>query len=205
MLASDTQLQRLIDKTLDGDDAARNDLLDHACARLLRLTRKMFHARPGLRRWEMTDDVNQNAMLRLHRALADVRPTSVRHFFNLAAVMVRRTLLDLAKHHLGPHGPGTNHHTDRQPADQAGGALHAQPDAADEPHDLERWAAFHTAVDGLAAADQEIVDLLFYEGLSQDEAAVLLGISLRTVKRRWQSARCALCRLLNDPATDEGL
>src|ERR1035438_9653172 len=107
MPVSDTQLQLLIDRALD-DETARNALLDHACDRLLRLTRKMFHARPDLRRWEQTDDVFQNAMLRLHRALAEVKPESVRHFFNLAAVMIRRTLLDLAKHHMGPHGQGAN-------------------------------------------------------------------------------------------------
>ena len=49
MPVSDTQLQLLIDKVLAGDEAARNALLDHACDRLLRLTRKMFHARPDLR------------------------------------------------------------------------------------------------------------------------------------------------------------
>ena len=139
-MASDTQLQLLIDKALGDDEAARNALLDHACDRLLRLTRKMFHARQDLRRWEQTDDVYQNAMLRLHRALADVRPETVRHFFNLAALMIRRTLLDLAKHHLGPNGQGANHHTDGQPADERGGSLHQKADAADEPHDLAEAA-----------------------------------------------------------------
>ena len=80
MPASDTQLQLLIDKVLAGDEAARSALLDHACDRLLRLTRKMFHARQDLRRWEQTDDVFQNAMLRLHRALAEVKPESVQAF-----------------------------------------------------------------------------------------------------------------------------
>ncbi|MBL8798147.1 MAG: helix-turn-helix domain-containing protein, partial [Planctomycetia bacterium] len=35
-------------------------------------------------------------------------------------------------------------------------------------------------------------DLLFYQGLSQAEAAALLNVSERTVKRRWQSARLQL-------------
>ena len=109
----------------------------------------MFHARQDLRRWKQTDDVFQDAMLRLHRALSEVKPESVRHFFNLAAVMIRRTLLDLAKHHLGPHGQGANHHTDGQPADDDGGSLHEAPDAADEPSDLEGWSAFHAQVEAL--------------------------------------------------------
>ena len=65
---TDTQLQGLIDLALRGDSSAHEALLHHACDRLLRLTRKMFHGYPSLRRWEATDDVFQNAMLRLHRA-----------------------------------------------------------------------------------------------------------------------------------------
>ena len=195
MPASDTQLQRLIDKVLGGDEAARSALLDHACDRLLRLTRKMFHARPNLRRWEQTDDVFQNAMLRLHRALAEVKPESVRHFFNLAAVQIRRTLLDLAKHHLGPHGQGAKHHTDGQPPDDEGGSLH---DRAEQPEDLEAWSAFHAQVEALPDEEKEVVNFLFYEALTQEEAANVLGVSLRTVKRRWHSARCRLRQQLNE-------
>lgn len=190
MPGSDTQLQLLIDKVATGDDAARSALLDHACDRLLRLTRKMFHAHRDLRRWEQTDDVFQNAMLRLHRALSDVTPESVRHFFNLGAVMIRRTLLDLAKHHLGPHGQGTNHHTDG-----GGGAV---SDRAEQPEDLEGWSAFHAQVERLPDEEREVVGLLYYEGLTQEEAATVLGVGLRTVKRRWQSARCLLRERLNE-------
>src|SRR5947209_3928600 len=195
MPASDTQLQLLIEKVQAGDEAARNALLDHACERLLRLTRKMFHARRGLRRWEQTDDVFQTAMLRLHRPLSEVQPESVRHFFNLAALMIRRTLLDMAKHHLGPHGQGTKHHTDRQPADDEGGALH---DRAEQPEDLASWSAFHAQVEALPDEEREVVNLLFYEQLTQQEAATVLGVSLRTVKRLWQSARYLLRQGLNE-------
>jgi len=187
------QLQRLIDKVLGGDEVARSALLDHACDRLLRLTRKMLHARPDLRRWEQTDDVFQSAMIRLHRAVVDVKPESVRHFFNLAAVQIRRTLLDLAKHH---RGHAAKHHTDGQPADDEGGSLH---DRAEQPEDLEAWSAFHAQVEVLPDEEKEVVNLLFYEALTQEEAASVLGISLRTVKRRWHSARCRLREKLNEP------
>jgi RNA polymerase sigma-70 factor (ECF subfamily) len=197
MPATDTQLQRDIDRALAGDDHARSALIDHACDRLVRLTRKLFRRHPDLRRWEQTDDVAQTAMLRLHRALADVKPESVRHFFNLAAVMIRRTLLDLAKHHLGPHGHGANHHTDGLPSDEPGGAVHRAADPAGEPTDLDGWTHFHAQVGKLPEDEQEVVNLLFYEALTQEEAARVLGVSLRTLKRRWQSARCRLHDALN--------
>lgn len=192
---SDTQLQNLIQLVAAGDETARQALLDHACERLMRLTRKMFHSYPNLRRWEQTDDVFQNAMLRLHRALADVQPESVRHFFNLAAVQIRRELLDLAKHHFGPQGAGANHHTDGQPADDEGGSIHGH---ADEPENVQDWTEFHGQVEGLPHEEQEVVNLLWYEGLTQQEAATVLGVSLRTVKRRWHSARLKLFEALSD-------
>ena len=66
-------VQRCLDRLQAGDEVARKDLLNAACERLLRLTRKMLRADGRLKRWEQTDDVFQNAMLRLHRSLADVQ------------------------------------------------------------------------------------------------------------------------------------
>ena len=193
-IGSNTQLQSLIDLAAD-DEAARQALLHHACDRLLRLTRKMFHDFPNLRRWEQTDDIFQNSMIRLHRSLTDVKPESVLHFFNLAAVQIRRELLDLVKHHFGPEGQANNHHTDHQPADDMGGSLHGQ---TDEPNDAEGWSEFHGQVESLPEEEQEIINLIWYEGLSQEEAAKLLDISVRTVKRRWHSARMKLYEVLSD-------
>jgi RNA polymerase sigma factor (sigma-70 family) len=193
-VGTDTQLQNLIDQALEGNSVAQESLLDHACDRLLRLTRKMFHGFPNLRRWEGTDDVFQNSMVRLHRALSEVRVESVRHFFNLAAVQVRRELRDLAKHHFGPEGGGANHNTDGIPADDDGGSLH---DRAEEPDDLFGWSGFHALVEKLPEDEQEVVNLLYYEGLTQEEASRVLGISVRTLKRRWQSAKLKLHEELN--------
>jgi RNA polymerase sigma-70 factor (ECF subfamily) len=194
VVASDTQLQALIDRALNGNDVAYDDLLNHACDRLRQLTRKMLHGYPQLRRWEQTDDVLQNSMIRLHRALADVRLESVRHFFRLAASVVRRELIDLARHHLGPEGAGAHHHTDGQPADDAGGSLHVD---AMEPYDLSSWTEFHLEVENLPDDELEVVSLLFYEGLTQEEAAKVLSISLRTLKRRWQAAKLRLSEVLH--------
>lgn len=193
-IGNDTQLQRLIDSTLKGDPCSKELLVAHSCDRLLRLTRKMFHSFPDLRRWEQTDDVFQNAMVRLHRALADVQVESVRHFFNLAALQIRRELIDLTRHHFGPAGAAANHHTDQIPADEHGGQLHER---AGKPSDLTSWQTFHHHIEQLPEADQEIVNLLFYEGLNQEEAAAVLGVSLRTLKRRWQDAKIRLYEVLN--------
>jgi DNA-directed RNA polymerase specialized sigma24 family protein len=46
--------------------------------------------------------------------------------------------------------------------------------------------------------ERELFGLLWYEGLTQEEAANVLGASLRTVKRWWQSARLKLADALGD-------
>jgi len=197
--ADDTRFQSLVDAVRRGDPRAREILLAHASDRLLVLTRRMFRGRPGLQRWEQTDDVFQNAMLRLHRALGEASPESVRHFFNLAAVQIRRELIDLGRKHFGPHGIGRNHHTDHQPGDEQGGTLHT---LESEPADFAEWTEFHERAQSLPAAEREVFDLLYYEGVSQEEAASILDCSVRTIRRRWNDAKLRLHGELTDGPGD---
>ncbi len=69
-----TKLQHWLDLLRDGNDHARTELIGHACERLRLLTSRMLRGYPLVRRWEQTDDVLQNAVIRLHRSLADVTP-----------------------------------------------------------------------------------------------------------------------------------
>src|SRR5262245_20688111 len=71
----------------------------------------MLKGFPKVHRWEQTDDVLQNAALRLHRTLQQMAVEPSRHFFRLAALNIRRELLDLAKHYYGPLGQGARHAT----------------------------------------------------------------------------------------------
>lgn len=91
---------------------------------------------------------------------------------------------------------GANHHSD------AGAATDRQPTTTARPDDMESWTRFHEQVEALPDDEREVVALLWYEGLSQPEAAALLGVSLATVKRRWQAARLALYERLDDWAVD---
>jgi RNA polymerase sigma-70 factor (ECF subfamily) len=187
-------IQQCLDRLRRGDPAAREELLRHAGDRLERLTRKMLRGYPGVRRWTETSDVLQNALLRLLRSLEQVHPTTVRDFFGLAAVQVRRELLDLARHYLGPHGIGANH--DSQGADACGD----RADDTFEPGSLAEWREFHEEVERLPAEEREVVDLIFYQGLPQAEAAELLEVTVRTVQRRWRSALIHLRAWRNDSA-----
>jgi RNA polymerase sigma-70 factor (ECF subfamily) len=188
------QIQGYLDRLRAGDEAARAELLGCACERLRSLARKMLRGYPNVHRWEQTDDVLQNASLRLHRTLGQMTVETSRDFFRLAALNIRRELLDLAKHHYGPRGQGAHHGT-WGPGDSSATGDDSGPVAADpssEPSRLAAWGDFHEQIGALPDEEREVFDLLWYQGLSQSEAAELLGVAERTIKRRWQSARLLL-------------
>jgi len=188
---STTQLQRWLELIRLGDDASRDALIRHSCERLRRLTRKMLKGYPKLRRWEQTDDVLQNAMLRLYRSLADVKPESVPQFFSFAATQIRRSLIDLARHHFGPQGQAAHYETDHPKAGEMG-IVAQEVDRTIEPKTLDQWTAFHEQIDRLPEKDWQVFDLLWFHGLSQEKAASVLCVDVRTVKRHWQSAKMLL-------------
>jgi RNA polymerase sigma-70 factor (ECF subfamily) len=192
-----TQIQRCIDRLRAGDGAARDELLAHAVGRLTRLTRKMLRDFPSVHRWEETDDVLQNAFLRLCRALNEVQPETVADFFRLAAVQIRRVLIDLARRYSGAQGLGANLASNLQ----AGNAPSRQsdpPDTTRDPDRLARWTAFHCEVEALPAEEREVFDLLWYHELPEAEAAVVVGVAEITIKRRWRRARMRLVQALGD-------
>jgi RNA polymerase sigma factor (sigma-70 family) len=189
-----TVIQSWVDRLRAGDESARAALIDCASGRLARLTRKMLKGYPGVARWEQTDDVLQNALIRLDRALKVVIPGTARDFFRLAGAQVRRELIDLARHYYGPHGLGAHHLTQVGHGDQCDGVglAPSAPDTTHDPARLASWADFHDAVEGLAEADRELFDLLWYQGLTQAEAGAILGVTERTVNSRWLAARVRL-------------
>jgi RNA polymerase sigma-70 factor (ECF subfamily) len=180
-----TQLHQWVQRLQAGDLAAREQLLQKVGERLERLARKMLHKFPAVARWEQTNDVLQNALLRLLHSLERIQPETVRDFFNFAAVHIRRELLDLARRYA------------RLANEEAGGAALAPVGGEDkldpvdpetEPTDLDLWAEFHQAVENLPAEEREVMSLAFYHGWTQLEIADLFQVNERTVRRRWQSA-----------------
>jgi RNA polymerase sigma factor (sigma-70 family) len=186
----ETRISRTLERLAAGDADARDDLIAWASERMREIAHRMLRTFPSVRRWEETDDVAQNAALRLDRALRQTVPADARGLIGLAATQVRRELLDLAKKHRGPEAYGANHETNYQ---RIGGDLRAKvEDAAVEPESadkLERWTRLHSAAEELPEEEREVFQMCWYLGLKQEEIAGLLECSLRTVKRRWESAK----------------
>ena len=171
--------------------AAAGELVSLAAERLRYMARRMLRGFPLVRRLAETDDVAQGAALRLHRALAAVSPPGAEEFLGLAALQVRRELLDLARKHAGPESPAR--HMDTDVIRDRGVEVHRTAQAVDagaaESDSLARWVRFHEVAEGLPEDERRVFSMVWYLGLSQDEIAALLEWSQRTVRRRWDSAR----------------
>jgi RNA polymerase sigma-70 factor (ECF subfamily) len=172
------QMHRCVERWRDGERAAADELLRALGGRLEQLARKMLRGFPAVRHWAETGDVFQGAVMRLLNSLREVRPASTREFMGLAAVQVRRELLDLARRFARR----------RVEVGDEGEVAEAAAPAAD----LDGWCRFHEAVEGLPAEEREVVGLLFYQGWTQAQVAELFGVSERTVRRYWGSACLAL-------------
>jgi RNA polymerase sigma factor (sigma-70 family) len=187
------QLQGWLQRIQAGDRSARDELFRAISGRLEYLARKMLRRFPTVRRQTDTADVLQSSMVRLLRTLEKVKPVSPRHLMNLAAVQIRRELIDLARR------VGSRPHFVDSPPEEDSGLLAPEPPAlADAPEDLDRWSAFHKRVEALPAEEREVVSLIFYHGWSHAEVAELFHISERTARRRWEAARLKLHDLLGD-------
>lgn len=185
-----------------GEEQARQELFGHVLNRLRRLVEHMLRAFPIVRRHDEVEDVVQGATLRLHRALGEARPQSKRELMALAAVEIRRELLDLAKHWRTLEASGAFSTL----AERGGHADGAVFEPATPPMDFaerEIYARFHELVEHLPEKEREAVHLLYYAGLSQERAAELVGVSVRTLQRRWQSAIAILRSQLPDLCAQE--
>jgi RNA polymerase sigma-70 factor (ECF subfamily) len=196
---SSDRLRDCIDRLNQGDDSACAELINHAASRLATLTRRMFRDYDRLGRWVHTDDICQNASLRLWNALKSTRPTTAVEFHRLAALQIRRELIDQVRSFFGPEGMAAHHESNADSASSGHGfpPAYESPESTHDPAKLTRWAEFHERVALLPDDERAVFDLVWYQGLPQAEAAQVLAISERTLKRRWLSARLALGQILD--------
>ena len=169
----------------DGQDGALDELIPMIQGELHRLARRyMQRERPG-HTLQTTALVNE-AYLRLMRT-QDIRWCDRIHFFAVAARIMRRILIDLAR-----------------------AKRDAKRTMAESPISLDQVAiiserralellAIDEALDRLSAMSQrqsQVVELRYFAGLSEIEIAGVLNISERTVRHDWSLARAWLYREL---------
>lgn len=108
-----------------------------------------------------------------------------RHFFAAAAEAMRHILIDNARR--------------KQAIRHGGGLQRMDLESMDfsSPATDDRLVAVNDALDKLAAQrplEAEVVKLRFFVGMTSDEIAEVLGISVRTAKNYWAHAKAWLYR-----------
>jgi RNA polymerase sigma factor (TIGR02999 family) len=109
------------------------------------------------------------------------------HFFALSARLMRRILVDFARARNYRKRGGAAQHV----------SLDEQQPAIERGRDL---VALDEALSTLATMDERksrVVEMRFFGGLSNEEAAEALGVSAKTVMREWQVAKVWLLRELS--------
>ena len=181
MLAAPSEITRLLRRWAEGDADAFDRLVPIVYDRLRQLARQRLRGAPGAT-LDTTGLVHE-----AYLKLADAPQVTLRdrsHFLALASRVMRNLL--------------TDHARARRAAKRGGGAevLGLVEEAAWMPDDdLDAVTALDDALrrlETLDARQSRILEQRYFGGLSLEETAAALGVSLATVKRELRSARAWL-------------
>src|SRR5438270_13408246 len=183
-----SEVTRILSAVEQGDPSAAEQLLPLVYDELRRLAaQRLSREAPG-QTLDATALVHE-AYLRLVGPNVEPHWDCRGHCFAAAAEAMRRILIDNARRKRRP-----KHGGDRRRVDLDEAASLADSD--------EHLLALNDALDQLAEqepAKAELVKLRYFAGLSLEEAAACLGISLATAKRYWAVARARLFVALSEP------
>jgi len=180
------EVTRLLRSWSDGDEVAFEELLPLVYDELHRMAVRSLSRERAALSLQPTALVNELCLRLL--GWDEVRWQNRGHFFGVSAQMMRRVLVDIAR---------------RRRAERRGGpaAVRVAIDDVDvaAPERGADLVAVDEALERLAGVDPRkarVVELRFFGGLSMEETAETLGISLRTAHNDWAFARAWLYRLL---------
>jgi RNA polymerase sigma factor (TIGR02999 family) len=189
---SPKEITRLLLAWGDGDESALAALTPLVYQELRRRAHRYMSGERAGHTLQTTALVNE-AYLRLVDS-QKVRWQNRAHFFAVSAEMMRRILVDFAR--------------SRGYQKRGGGARHVELDEAAVVSD-DRGAemvALDEALKALAELDgrqARVVELRYFGGLSDAEAAEALNVSVGTVRRDWKLARAWLNRELSNTVTSD--
>ena len=180
-----TDITEILNRLTTGEPGAVEELTPVVYQQLRQIAQNQLSEQDA-RRWDATELVHE-AYLRL---IGDI-PVAWKnraHFFAVAATVIRRILVDEVRKRDAQKRGGDRNQADVDPQDLAQEDGHMDLLALDEA--LRKLAE-------LNERQAKLVELRFFGGLTQSEAAEFLGISRRTVAGDWAMARAWLYRELN--------
>jgi RNA polymerase sigma factor (TIGR02999 family) len=183
-MESRTSVTELLQRWGRGDRAALDELVPLVSAELRELAGTFLRRERANHTLVATALVNE-AFLRLVDQRAGFQNRA--QFVGVAAAMMRRVLVDHARARAAAKRP---HHALQ---------VTLEPSVAPSPDNVLDVVALDEALRQLAELDErqaKIVELRYFGGLTNEEAAEVLGLSERTVKRDWTTAKAWLFRHL---------
>jgi RNA polymerase sigma factor (TIGR02999 family) len=192
----------LLNRASDGEIAAAADLLPLVYDELRALAQSFFHNERDSHTLQPTALVHEAYMRLVDQSSIEWR--SRNQFFVIAAKAMRNILVDHArgKRRIKRGGPGVAGESTDSPQRcwqevTLDTVLHSiNHNSADEPLDM---LALHEALDQLARLDERkarLVELRFFAGLNENDAAEVLSMARSTASEEWRMARAWLHRAL---------
>jgi RNA polymerase sigma factor (TIGR02999 family) len=180
------EVTKLLADWAGGDDTALSKLIPLVYAELHRIARRAWSEQKQGNTLQPTALINE-AYLRLANA-ENATFHDRCHFFAVSSTAMRQILVNHARKRLaGKHGGGrVNLSLDE-----------AQPVVHQEAAEI---VILHEALEALQAIDPrkaKVVEMRYYGGLSIEETAEAMGVSIGTVNRDWRLARSWLIREMN--------
>ena len=179
-----SDITRLFDALRSGDAGAYKTLMELVYSELRQLAAAKMSHEPAGHTLQATALVHE-AWLRLGGP-EPAHWESRAHFFGAAAEAMRRILIERARSKLAARHGGGLERVDIADVEIASGAK-----------DEDELLALHSALDKLlthSPRKAQLVKLRYFIGLTLEEAAEILDISLATAKRDWTYARAWLFR-----------
>ncbi len=173
----------------NGDAESFDLLVEQVYPELRRMARQQLVHRPG--ESMVSAALANEAYLKLARA-GRIGCENRAHFLALCAQVMRRILVDHARERAAVKRGGD---AARVPLDDA------QVTAAPGGVDLLMLDEALEALSKLDARKSRVVELRYIGGLSFEETAEALGVSVQTAKRDWRLARAWLIGALGTPDT----
>ncbi|TPW02501.1 MAG: ECF subfamily RNA polymerase sigma-24 factor [bacterium] len=190
-MSDDAPITELLKSARDGDPGALDAVFQRVYAELRDLAGAQLR-RTGPAGTLNTTAVVHEAYLKLARS-PSLSFEDRTHFYSVAARVMRQILLNHARHHVAAKRGG-------------GRPLTLSDDDLAVETEAHRVMEIDAALSKLAAVDERlarVVELRYFAGLSVIEVGEILGVTDRTIKRDWQTARAFLYRELHpdEPVT----
>jgi RNA polymerase sigma-70 factor (ECF subfamily) len=200
--AGEVELQALIDRAVQGDQAAWRDLLARHRDRLKRMVGLRLDRR--LQGRVDASDIIQEAMLDASTRLAEYRRAPTMPFFLWLRFLTGQRLLEQHRRHLGAQGRDVGREIslyrgampETTTAALAAQLLGRHTSPSQAAQRAERKIRLQEALNSLDAIDREVLALRHFEHLDNGEVAQVLGLDKSAASKRYARALIRLKDIL---------